>query len=353
MPEHKKAKQQRMLWETKLPGIKYAILPSQTTRPNPLVFGEFVFASIFSPGAVCAVKRKSGELLWLNQLDSLGSASVFLHGRSLYAKSSRTLYALDPKTGRVRWEFSPTSDPGESIYSSPTVRADRVFIGDRCGYLHCLDAKTGSKLWRRLSSNGPNNQVNSTALVLKECVISANNQGIVVCRSPETGESIWRQKVDGACIGELLRLGSDVIVAANSLYAIDLKSGIIRNKWSFPQKAVRSVAVVGSRIALILGKDFNSPASDWEKPSTFNTDLLVLEGGREVAKRRMRWTPSLRGDVEGKHLYAVTHSRLNVFKPSDASLLTSRRGWIAPPEISGRHLFGLSHDGVLFSERLS
>jgi outer membrane protein assembly factor BamB len=277
-----------MTWETKLPGVTTAVLPSKTTRPNPLVAGEFVFASTFSPGAVCAAKRKTGELLWLNQLDSLGSESVFLHGRNLYAKSCRTLYALDPRTGRVRWEFSPTSDPGEWIYSSPSARAGRVFIGDRSGYLHCLDAKTGRKLWRRLSSKGRNSQVNSTALVMRDRVICANNQGVVVCYSTENGKTIWRQKVDGACTQELLRFQSKVVVAANSLYAIDVKTGTVCTKWSYSLQTVTSVAVVGSRIAIILGTDFQAQPSAWNKTSAFNVDLVILERGREIARRVLK-----------------------------------------------------------------
>ncbi len=353
MAVQRKPKPQRMLWETKLPGIKNAILPSRTTRSNPLVAGELVFASVFSPGAVCAARRKTGELLWLNSLDSLGSESVLLHGRNLYAKSNRTLYALDPKTGRVRWEFSPIPDPGEWIYSSPSVCAGRVFIGDRCGYLHCLDAKTGSRLWRRLTSKGRNNQVNSTALVTKEQVVSANNQGIVVCYSPETGKTIWRERVDGACTRELLRFKSDVIVAAHSLYAIDLRTGRVRNKWSFPLKTVASVAIVGARIATILGTDFQAQPSAWNEPSAFNGELVILERGRETARCTLNGTPSLRASKEKGWLHTVTHSEMNVFNPLDASLLSGRRGEIAQPAISEHQLYGLTHDGVLFAESTS
>jgi outer membrane protein assembly factor BamB len=350
MAAHKKPIPRRTGWAKKLPGVKNAVLPPQTTRPNPLVVGEVVFASVFAPGAVWAVERKTGRPLWMNQLDSFAAPSVSLQGRNLYANSSRTLYALDPDTGNVRWEFSPISEPGEWIYSSPSVRAGRVFIGDRRGYFHCLAAKTGRKLWFRLSSKGDNNQVNSTALVMSDRVISANNKGAVVCYSTATGQTIWRQKVDGACTHELLHLRSTVIVAANSLYAIDLKAGAVCNKWSFPGKKIASVAVIGSRVAIILGTDFQAQASAWNRPSAFNGDLVILEQDREIARRTLNGTPSLRASTETDRLYAVTHSEMNVIDPSDASMLTSRRGQIALPTISGGQLYGISVDGVLFSE---
>ncbi|HEY4358794.1 MAG TPA: PQQ-binding-like beta-propeller repeat protein [Acidobacteriaceae bacterium] len=346
----KKPKLERIQWETKLHGIKNTIQQSRTTRPNPLVAGEFVFASICSPGAVCAAKRETGEILWMRPLDSFGADSVFLHGRNFYATSTRTLYALDPNTGRVRWQFSPASDPGEWIYSSPSAGAGRVFLGDRCGYFHCLDAKTGSKLWRRLSSKGDNNQVNSTALVTRERVVSANNEGAVVCYSSETGRTLWRQKVVGACTRELLRFRSNVIVAANSLYAIDLKTGMIRNQWSFPLKTVKSVAVVGSRIALILGTGFQAQPSAWYEASAFDGDLVILEGGRETSRLKLNGTPSLLASTEDGWLYTVTHSEVNVFDASNASPLRTRQGEFAQAAISGHHLYGLTVDGVLFCE---
>jgi PQQ-like domain len=343
-------KPNRLKWKTKLPGVQHAILPSQTTRPNPLVVGELIFASIFSPGAICAAKRKTGELLWMKRLDALGSGSVVVRGRNLYARSSRTLFALDPNTGRVRWEFSPVPEQGEWIYSYPSVQSGRVFIGDRLGYFSCLDANTGRRLWRRLSSKGSNNQVNSTALVMRNRVICANNQGAVVCYSPKTGETIWRQKVDGPCTHELLLFRSNVIVASKSLYAINLETGTICNQWVFPLQTVSSAAVVGSRIALILGKDFQAQPSAWYKPNAFNTDLVILEGGRETSRRTLKGTATLRAGQENGLLYAAMHSSLKILDSADASLLTSRRGWIALPAVSGDQLYGLSSDGVLFSE---
>lgn len=68
---------------------------------------------------------------------------------TLFAKSSRTLYALDRRTGQVRWEFAPHSKPGEWIYSEPSAGNRHVYIGDRGGDFHCLDITTGCSIWRR------------------------------------------------------------------------------------------------------------------------------------------------------------------------------------------------------------
>jgi outer membrane protein assembly factor BamB len=143
-------------WKTKLPDVKFAVLPPSTTRPNPVVVSEKVFASIFSPGAVCGLSKRTGELLWRTPLNSFGGSDVILENGTLFAKSCRTLYALNPKNGEVRWEFTPHSETGEWIYSQPTAGGRRVFIGDREGDFHCLDVATGKPIWRRRTSRDSN-----------------------------------------------------------------------------------------------------------------------------------------------------------------------------------------------------
>lgn len=330
-------------------GVANAVLPSRAGRPNPLVAGDSVFASLFAPGSVCAVARNSGELLWTTNLDSHASSSVSRHAGVLYATSSRTLFALNPRTGKIRWQFSPKSKPGEWIYSLPAVKAGRLFLGDRCGNLHCLDAKTGNLVWRRQTSRGENNQANSTALITGSSVIAANNQGVVICYSIDTGATLWRQKVDGACTGELLRYNSKVLVAAKSLYAIDLKSGAVKTEWNFPAKVVRSVAALGSRIAIVLGTDFQMQPSAWNNPSAFDGKLVVLERGQEIARCNLNGTPDMRIEADTGLIYTADHSGLAAFRLSDASLVGTRRGEFALPQVAGGRVYALSGDGELSS----
>jgi len=311
--------------------------------------GDLVFASLWAPGAVCAVSRESGELLWMRDLDSYASSSVFVHGGVLYATSVRTLYALDPKSGRTRWEFSPKRGSGEWIYSQPAVKAGRVFLGDRCGYLHCLEAKSGKLIWRRQSSRDRNNQVNSTAVIAGGRVITANNQGAVICYSVETGKTLWRQQVDAACISELLRLRTNVVVAAKSLYCIDLKTGAVRSRFTFPKHIVTSVAVLGKRVGFVLGTDFEVEPSAWNNPLAFNGELFILEQGREKARQALNGTPHIRFDSETGVIYAVNHSKMVMIDSSDASTVESHPGEFALPDVSDGNFYALSRNGELSS----
>jgi glucose dehydrogenase len=66
------------IWRTKLPHVKHAAMLHGTTRPNPLAADDKLFVSVASPGAVCALDRNSGKLLWRRELSDLGGASAYL-----------------------------------------------------------------------------------------------------------------------------------------------------------------------------------------------------------------------------------------------------------------------------------
>jgi len=116
---------------------------------------------------------------------------------------------------------------------------------------------------------------------------------------------------------------------------------------NFPAKTVHSVAVSGSRIALVLGTDFQAQPSAWNQPSAFNGELLILGRGREIARRTLNGTPSIRIDSQTGFIYAVDHSGMTIIDSSDASVVKSRPGEIALPDISDGQLFELSGDGEL------
>ena len=94
-------------WRTKLPNVHFAVLPPRNSRPNPLVVGSRVFVSVFSPGAVCALQRHDGRLIWRRELPKFAGASVHVHKRSLFAESPHTLYSLRPDSGEIVWAFCP------------------------------------------------------------------------------------------------------------------------------------------------------------------------------------------------------------------------------------------------------
>jgi outer membrane protein assembly factor BamB len=116
------------LWRHRIRGAKLAVLPNYSNRPNPLVVGDAVVASIFSPGIICAVDRKTGRQRWRIRTDGLAGSTVTFANGTLYAKTSHTIYALNASSGHVKWTFCPYGRKHEWIYSAPTVHKEMVFV---------------------------------------------------------------------------------------------------------------------------------------------------------------------------------------------------------------------------------
>jgi outer membrane protein assembly factor BamB len=239
------------VWRTELPNVQFAVLPPGNARPNPLLADDRLFVSIFSPGAVCALDRATGRIIWRRELPKFAGASVCLNSGKLFAKCPHTLYALRPESGETLWSFCPYGPDGEWIYSSPTIYQGSLYIGDRKGFLHCLDSNTGETIWSKRTNSDENDDVNSTPVVVNGLVIVPTNAKIVVAYEAITGEDAWEQKVDGPCrLGPLQHNGLLVVVAVESVYLLDPTNGKLRqhSQWkgdsiSFAESTGRDVAI--------------------------------------------------------------------------------------------------------------
>jgi len=63
-----------------------------------------------------------------------------------------TLLALDPRTGKIRWQHR---EPQGIDSRSVSMKAGRVFFSRFGSYIACLDARSGSQLWRKTAANDP------------------------------------------------------------------------------------------------------------------------------------------------------------------------------------------------------
>ncbi len=204
------------VWKTDLPDVKFGVLPPSNNRPNPLATQGTLYASVFAPGAICALDRDCGKLLWRTKLSKYADASVYLHDGRLFAGSPTTLLALRPDSGQTIWSFSPYGNHGESIYSSPAVHENRVSSGDRMGWLHCLDAADGKTLWKRQTNRARNSDVNSTPVLMHGLAIVSTNARTAVAYDALSGKLAWKQQLDSPSIfGPLVHEGS-VLVVSNS-----------------------------------------------------------------------------------------------------------------------------------------
>lgn len=249
------------LWRVNLTEVKHAILPPSDDRPNPAVTNTTIIASIFSPGAVCALERNTGKLLWRTKIAGFGGSAVYCVGGKLFAKSSNTLYALDPESGIILWTFSPYGPSGETMYSSPTAHGQNIFIGDRRGILYCLDVNTGTTKWKRRTNRAKNDDVNSTPLIRSGLVIVGTNANRAVAYREQTGELAWVRKLDGPSSFGPLPFQKLAAIFTDSIYLLEIETGEVVRKYSW-EDATITVATSTPKEVLGTLREKSVPSGD-------------------------------------------------------------------------------------------
>jgi len=103
---------------------------------------------------------KNLKVAWVLQLGSLRSqeSTPLVIGDTLFVTSShgpKNVFAVDAKTGVVKWRYSPEVPAGIDQYACCDVNNrgvaysnGRVFLGRLDGALVALDTATGKELWK-------------------------------------------------------------------------------------------------------------------------------------------------------------------------------------------------------------
>jgi outer membrane protein assembly factor BamB len=336
------------LWRTKLPAVEHGVLPPTNNHPNPLVAGNMVYASIFSPGAVCALDRETGKLIWRRELPKLAAASAYLAGGKLFAKTAQTLYAMQPESGEILWSFCPYGESGERLYSSPTLYMNRVYIGDRRGFLHCLDASSGETLWRKRTNRAKKDDVNTTPIVMKGLVIVGTNARKAFAFDAETGKLAWLRKLDGPSVfGPLVYRGLAVLVT-QSVYLLDSTDGKVVRHFTWEGEGVSTAETTTKNIVVTLrGK----------LPAEGETQVVGLDksGVRYSASNRA-FCLSLRY-VDQKNLIYFCHLEgVDVCRPESGDVvckikLDEQRSRVGLIEVKRNTIYALSGKGNVYALR--
>jgi eukaryotic-like serine/threonine-protein kinase len=210
--------------------------PAAETMPDPWDFylsspsvwnGVAYFGS--SDGNVYALDAKSGALKWNFQTGDVVHSSPAIAEGTLYIGSWDTyLYALDAATGKEKWRFKTGDDPDlhnhVGIQGSPAVAEGMVFFGSRDSYAYGLDAASGQQKWR-FSTDG--SWVNNSPLVHDGKVYFGTSiPGIFHAVDAKTGTTVFDLPT-GTPVFASIAMAGDMLYLGNfggKLTAIDLKT---------------------------------------------------------------------------------------------------------------------------------
>ena len=148
---------------------------------------------------------------WVLQLGSLRSqeSTPILVGDTLYVTSSfgpKNVFAVNAKTGAVKWRYSPEVPKGVDQYACCDVNNrgvayndGKIFVGRLDANVVALDAATGKELWKTsVVDYTQGSVITSPPTLVKNLVITGfgggeyGARGALVALEQATGKEVWR-----------------------------------------------------------------------------------------------------------------------------------------------------------------
>lgn len=162
--------QLKVMWAYQMQptGISGAALQETT----PLVAGDVMYLTE-SPSSVTALDTRSGRMLWnfvpdiTNDVLNIGFPRInrgvaLLDDKVYVATLDSRLFALDARTGAVRWETTVADNAvGFSLTLAPLALDGKIVVGVSGaeagvrGYIDAYDSETGERLWRTFTVPAP------------------------------------------------------------------------------------------------------------------------------------------------------------------------------------------------------
>ncbi|GAB3770689.1 PQQ-dependent methanol/ethanol family dehydrogenase [Ramlibacter monticola] len=151
------------------------------------------------------------NVAWALQLGTVRSqeSTPILIGDTLFVTSSfgpKNVFAVNAKTGEVRWRYSPDVPKGIDQYAccdvnnrGPAYHEGKLLVGRLDGHVVALDAKTGKELWEtKVVDYTQGSVITSPPTVAKNVVITGfgggeyGARGALVGLDAATGKELWR-----------------------------------------------------------------------------------------------------------------------------------------------------------------
>jgi outer membrane protein assembly factor BamB len=232
---------------------------------SSLVVGKTLYAGSWDH-KLHAVNIYTGKARWTFTADhEINSSPTFANGKIYFGTDGGSVYALDARTGRLRWRAQALSRFGrrEFFYATPTIAYGRVFIGNTDGTLYAFGASSGRLLWAQRAGT----YIYTAAAVWRRRVYVGTYDGYFHAFDAATGDRIWRFSASAAIHGAPTVMNGLVYFAAcprcgsvasryakqgdRGTYALDARTGKL--VWRFPD-GVFSPVVADSQHLYLVGR---------------------------------------------------------------------------------------------------
>jgi outer membrane protein assembly factor BamB len=247
--------------------------PYDVFLSSPVVTEDTVYFGS-GDGNLYALDARSGDLRWKFQTGDVVHASPAYAGGTLYFGSwDSFFYAVDAATGKEKWRFHGGEDPfihnQVGFQSSPAVADGVVYTGCRDSNVYALDAATGKEKWR--FNNEGSWVISSPAVAGNKVFFATSDSSLFYAVGATDGKAVFKQDTKAfvfsspAVAGDVVYLG----VLNGTLEARDRDTGKLL--WDFQTEASRQ----NRGWVLTADRKFNAPMlyfSSWREGPIVSTD---------------------------------------------------------------------------------
>jgi len=223
-----------------------------SVRSSPAVSGNSVYV-LSLDGTLYAVDAASGKLQWkfatagesrnnapglyglapslepiADVWDFFLSSPVVDSDTVYFGSGDHNVYALDARTGQLRWKFLA----GDVVHSSPAIADGTLYIGAWDGVLYALNAHTGTLLWKFATGTDPSHfmqGIPGSPAVAAGIVVFGSRDNFLYALDAHTGQQLWRQSNHNSWIVASPAIQNGVVYITTSdtmrFRALDLKTG--------------------------------------------------------------------------------------------------------------------------------
>jgi outer membrane protein assembly factor BamB len=155
-------------------------------------------------GMVYALDAESGAVRWSYRGQGSIERRPELGGDAIYVTSGTDrVVALEPRSGRLLWQYERDSPEGFTIHghAGPRLHRGLVYTGFSDGYLVALNAGTGDLVWARSLATASEQYVDvdaTPALFGEDLLLASSYSGGLYALTVGNGDVRWRLGVEGA-----------------------------------------------------------------------------------------------------------------------------------------------------------
>lgn len=210
---------------------------------------------------------------WMFKADSSIYSSPVIHKEKLFiGDNAANFYVLNKTNGEVLW----TRKLNGAIRSKPVINQQLVMINDASGKLYALNKSTGEEVWN--FSMGKEMRVDmwdyylSSPVVDNDVVYIGSGDKHIYAIDAVKGTLIWKYKTNGIVHAAPIIYENKLFIGSfdGFFYALDKNVGVELWKFKtvgdvyFPQGAIQKAACVFENKVIFGSRDYNTYALDVE-----------------------------------------------------------------------------------------